>query len=247
MLNKYLYITLNIFSIIALISSCAGNLPNKPTLLDNPVISSNVESKYRIRGTAQFTPSPNHLNHINHSSDSGIYNTKATLSEVGTKATVSILYPPDYVTSALRNVTVATGLTDASGVFTVNPLSTFNPVIGDIFVLEAAKRIGAAGNAVITVRTYIKWNGHSWDSMTTPDLYINSKTTALAIIDSYDNNISASETIGTIDVSTDVSIPGNIGSSPIKVTAATISEVTAYVDNLLSQSVDPVRNISYFL
>ena len=174
----------------------------------------------------------------------GEFKTQASLDEVADKATVSLIYPPD--NPSTPNVTIATGLTDSSGDFELNPTITFTPNDGELFVLEAVKRIGGAGNASITIRTYIKRNGNNWDSMTTPGLYINTTTTALAVIDSYDSNIDSGDTISTIDVSGEplVSTPSDIG-SPVQVTAQTILNVKAFVNTLIGQSVDPVRNISF--
>lgn len=169
----------------------------------------------------------------------GEFGTKATLSEVGSDATVSLIFSPDE--GASSNKTIATGLTDASGVFTINP--GFSPVDNKVYVLEAIKRIGAAGNAVMTVRTYIKWNATpgNWTSITTPTLAINTKTTAITIIDSYDNTITSSDTIGKVDITGGSSVVSPIGS----VTTQTITDVANMVTVNLGQNVDPTRFIKY--
>ncbi len=171
------------------------------------------------------------------------FGTKATLSDIAPKATVSIIYPPDAGDDA--NKVVATGLTDDSGIFTINPDNSFSPANGSIFVLEAVKRIGAAGNSVMTIRTYIKRNGSGWDSMTTPGVYINTKTTALSVIDIYDNSIIPDQTINKIAISGTapnlVSTPSAVGS----VTVSTINSVADIVTTLLTENVDPVQNIGF--
>ncbi len=187
------------------------------------------------------------------------YNTKATLTDIGKKAIVSLIYPPEH---ANANKTIATGLTNDSGNFEINPTVTFNPTNDDIFVLEAQKRFGAAGDAVITIRTYIQWDSaaSNWDSMTyslnTGEehiILINTKTTALAIIDSYQNdpdNISAAQCIHSINVTTGTSVPDNpIGSTnggtPSSIPDTTVISVANLVNTLLNENVDAVRNISF--
>ncbi len=244
-MKKSIKITLSIYTTLALITSCTPNTINNTQIENYSRVDTNkVINKYTVRGKVEF---PTHTPRVLPSGRPGSkgvgYNTKATLGQVGNKATISIIYPPDYSTVSLRNVSVGTGLTDASGVFIVNPSETFTPTTGDIYILEALKRIGAAGIGVITIRTYIKWNGSSWESMTTPDIYINSKTTALSIIDSYDSSISASQTIGSIII--DTPDPGSNPTAIGSVTTTTILGVSDFVDNLLTQDIDPVRNISF--
>ncbi len=250
-MRKSIKVSISIYTMLALITSCTSNIPNKSDLKNESYKYSQIISKYSITGKAVFPKQSALLSTVpiakmSRTKENISFNNKisikATLEEVGNKATISLIYPPD-AGGGNANVTIGTGLTDSSGNFTVNPTVTFNPVTNSIYVLEALKRIGAAGNDVITIRTYIKWNGSGWDSMTTPGLFINSKTTALAIIDSYDGSISSSQTIGTIVI--DTPDPGSNPTAVGSVSVATILGVSDLVDNLLTQDVDPLRNISY--
>ncbi len=183
------------------------------------------------------------LNPGNPVSEGEGYKTKATLGQVGDRATVSLIYPPD-ASGGNANVTIGTGLTDVNGNFTVNPTVIFNPGINSIYVLEASKRIGTSGNIMMSVRTYIKWNGSGWDSITQPSnlgVFINSKTTAITIIESYDSSVIPNDTMGKVDISQEPSVVSNIGS----VTSTIILNVAAYVDSLLGQNQDPISNIFY--
>ncbi len=259
-INKELQLGLSVFTVLAVLTSCSPNIPNNNILNQNVSTNSNIKNKYSINGTVEFPnsyspPAPllnkreggKNILPLSRTLERGqervsSFKTKATLGDVGTMATVSILYPPDDATNP--NVTIATGLTDASGVFAINPDGSFNPSPGDIFVLEASKRIGRAGNDVITVSTYIQRNAtdDGWDSITYPGLFINSKTTALTIIDSYDTSLSSSDCISSINVTSSGSTPdATIGS----VTSATVLKVFEQVNNLLVQNVDPLKNISY--
>ncbi len=241
-MNKTIRIGLSVYTVLAFLTSCNSNIPNNESLKSESSTISKVISRYSVIGKAEFPIKEtniaflkNSLKPLDKKETKREFTTKATLGQVGDTATVSLIYPPDHGTNP--NKTIATGLTDVSGVFTVNSDAAFNPVTNGIYVLEASKRIGAAGNSLISIRTYIKWNESGWDSMTTPGLLINTKTTALSIIDSYDNSITSAQTIGTIISGT----PSTVGS----VSTTTILNVANLVNNLLTQDVDPVRNISF--
>lgn len=132
---------------------------------------------------------------------------KATLNDVAQYGTVSILYPHNHATMANR--TVATGLTDSSGNFTINTSSSWKPQNNDIFVLEVVKRNGGSGTGLISLRTFIKWTAGGWQSMTSPGVFINTKTTALAIM-ADKQMIPPEKTISTIDTSGGSSVPSDI-------------------------------------
>ncbi len=268
-MRKGIKVTVSIYTMLALLTSCAVNVPNNSNLKNESKINSGVFNKYAISGKTQFPAGKNSLfsnntqrivNTPNILFKSGIRNqennhrqqfkTKATFEQVGASATVSLMYLPDDPVNP--NVTIATGVTDASGNFYVIPYD-YIPVHDKIYVLEASKRIGGAGNAVISMRTYIQWDATNfvWKSMTYPDLYINSKTTALGIIDSYESDLSPEQTIHSIDVSGPGSVPDNLigstcttGCTVSTITSAKVLSVAALVDNLLTQDVDPLRNIS---
>src|SRR5690606_35741175 len=166
---------------------------------------------------------------------------KASLNEVGTSASVSVIYPPDHLTDP--NKTIATGLTDSNGNFTINPDISFSPANGDIFALEGRKRLGGAESRVLSVKTFIQWNGSGWNSMTSPNLFINTKTTALSII-ADQQEIPSADTIGTIDVSGETSVPGDVG-DPVAVTGAEVLDLAEKVTIVLNADYDPFAHITY--
>lgn len=138
----------------------------------NLVKNQNISSKYNVKGIVQF--------------DSFKVKNEG---EIVRKATVSIIYPSDYTDLSLRNTTLATGLTDNNGAFNINQPQGYVPELNKVMILEASKRVNGVGNSMSTLRTHIKWNGTSWDSITTPTNYINSKTTSIALISTLDSNI----------------------------------------------------------
>lgn len=78
------------------------------------------------------------------------------------------------------NKTIATGLTQANGNFIID-LNSISLTTNSIYILEASKR---NNNKISALRTYVKWTGAEWESITGKDIIINEKTTALAIISS---------------------------------------------------------------
>ena len=214
-----------------ILSGCGTTDLIKPTKLTQ-IESTNNTGKV-IKGTVSFPKSP--LVPLY----KGGWGIKATLAEVGSKATVSIIYPSNHPT--LANQTIATGLTDTNGNFSINPDANFNPANNDIFVLEANKRIGSGGNDLISVRTYLKWNGSVWSSITTPSININSKTTAITIIDDKDNTIAPNDTIGKIDASQQPNVVSPINT----VTTQTINDVSTLVDTILTQNSDPTMLVDF--
>lgn len=183
-----------------------------------------IKSQTSLSGTVQFPSS---------------FSTKASLSDVATSATVSLIYPSDHATNA--NKTIATGLTAANGSFSINPSATFSPATNEVFTLEASKRSGGAGNDAIALRTIVKWNGTSFDSITLPSIYINAKTTALSIISNLSpGDIASSATIGQMATAGGLSVVANINST---VTEALINSVKTLVETQLAANIDPVSSI----
>lgn len=201
-------------------------------IVSNNNIQSNVNNDYKvIKGNVDFPDFEMP------------FKTKATLSNVAPKSVVSLSYPADYATVGLRNTVVATGLTDAKGNFTLNADVAFKPKAGDIFVLEATKRLGSAGYDNIALRTNVRWNGTVYESITLNSMLINSKTTALSIISNFNPTLLATAgTIGTMSVVNNVVVTSDINSN---IKASDIDNVSALVDKALKDNKDPVASIVF--
>ncbi len=168
------------------------------------------------------------------------FRTQALPTDVNANATVSILYPHDHPTQA--NTVIATGLTDTSGAFGINPDASFAPGSQEVFVLEALKRDGGAGSEVMSMRTFIRWNGTAWESITTPDIVINETTTALSIIANQQNTeLAVSNTMGTVVISGGESVPQAIGTITVKA----IQKVAELTRSVLARGQDPFAEIQY--
>jgi uncharacterized protein YjbI with pentapeptide repeats len=181
---------------------------------------SKKQSNYQIKGKVEFPKLKENYK----------FTSKAQLADVLEGSSVSII---DY-----SNYVQATGLTDSQGNFTINPSNDFRPSNGDIYVLETTKRIGGVEKSHMTLRTFIKWNGLDWESLTTPGIYINTKTTALALISDL-KQLYRSFLINTIDTSGDTSIPLDSYMSE------EILTVSNLVKEVLSENKDPFYHISY--
>ena len=90
-----------------------------------------INSKFALKGRVQF---PNE------------FKIKANTDDISKGATVSILS---------NDLTVATGLTDEYGYFTINLFSNFNPQANEIFTLQASRRVD--NNENISISTLLKW------------------------------------------------------------------------------------------
>ena len=121
-----------IFSVLSLLTACSTTplFSNSGADLKN----SQAINKNIISGIVEFPVEKQGLN------------LKANLDAIKISATVSLIDPQ-------TNTTIATGLTDAAGSFTVNLDSGFAPANGQIYILEAVKRIN---KDILSVRTYIK-------------------------------------------------------------------------------------------
>lgn len=98
------------------------------------------------------------------------FKTKAIASEVSVTATISIIDSD--------NKTIATGISDSKGVFKID-LNNFTVSTTEVYVLEAIKR---NREKVLTIRTYIRWNGSNCESITGNETIINETTTGITII-----------------------------------------------------------------
>ncbi len=161
-------------------------------------------------------------------------------SLIAERATISIIYPADHADINLRNTTNATGLCDIQGNFIINTDQNFSPENSNIMILEASKRIGGAGNSLISLRTIIKWKGNEWESISSPDIIINKQTTALSIISSLSPNImNSAESMNKVAYVNGV---GNV-IFDAKLTPSRFNAVYREVENFVSDFKDPVENI----
>ncbi|MBO9542099.1 hypothetical protein J7643_16045 [bacterium] len=116
----------------------------------------------------------------------------ATMAEIGTKATVSL------IDTATGN-TLATALTDPDGAFVLSFEKTFRPQAGAYF-LEAVKGLSAgglpnrAGAPLARIRTLASFQGSNWVTLTGAGVRITTATTAISALAGL-NRLSPSENL----------------------------------------------------
>lgn len=165
----------------------------------------------------------------------------ATEADVVTHATVSLM--------DATGATIVTGVTDATGGVTLTPDATFNPGVGDAYVLEAVKGLGgnALGQDAVRLRTIVQWTANGWVSATsaTPGapVVIDALTTAVAFVSALDAaNVPASAVVGKVDASV---TPAVLAAAPA-LTGHPDSEITTLassVTGFVSGDVDPVAAV----
>ncbi len=156
------------------------------------------------------------------------------------EVTVSLLHIPN--PGAMDVMTALTGVTKPDGSFELIPANNFNLNPGDIYILEAMKKVSTDLSEVITLRTYVRWTDNGWESITKPNLVINTYTTALTIITSFNpDTLSPYMTIGAIDISGSIPVISQIGN----ISSDTVSQVNETVNKVLSDNTDPVAAIKF--
>jgi hypothetical protein len=135
------------------------------------------------------------------------------------------------------NMTVVTGRTQADGTF-VLPINGFTPLPNTYYLLEASRGLGnhAAGNAVARFRTFLRWTGTAWTSISGGTIVINAQTTAVAIISSLDvANVPVPGTMGKISGTSILPTPVLNGHDD-----AEIFSLASTLSNYLTNDFDPV-------
>lgn len=225
--KKYISINTSIILLFSLfISSCqeiiVSNTQKQSVIEQQSIYKSSIKGKVNLN---DFYSSK--------------FKVKAFEQDISSKATVSLIYPSDYSDSSLRNTAIVAGVTDSQGNFDISS-GSFTPVLNQVLVLEASKRIGGVGNPSISLRTLIKWNGSGWDSITKPDIYINKKTTAVAIYSHY-----KPETLSSLDTIGRITVVNNNSSIfyDSKLTSDGLNRILSAIDIILYENMDPLENI----
>ncbi|HEY9854909.1 MAG TPA: LamG-like jellyroll fold domain-containing protein [Stenomitos sp.] len=169
----------------------------------------------------------------------GGYGTQALATDLMPYATVTLL--------DATNAVVATGLTDASGAFGLNPFVTWTPGVNAVYALDAVKSFDSSSDrAVLRLRTLVSWDGTKWKSLsgTTQSVsggagvLLTARTTALAAIKDL-RAVSASALLGTLD-------PGSGAFTPTAgVTTGEVDTVAGLVTQALAANLDPMRWVTY--
>ncbi|MBO9541632.1 carbohydrate binding domain-containing protein [bacterium] len=162
------------------------------------------------------------------------YGTQAIASNLSAGAVVSLIDP---ATSQVKG----TGLTDASGTFTVTALSTFTPTLGGLYLLEVTKAPSGAENGSYALRTLVQLNAGGWTSISGSRVTISTTTTAVALIYRY-KSLSAANVIGKVsyDPTTKRSTASALSSA---FSDEAVRQAEAQVQQALALNLDPVQAV----
>jgi hypothetical protein len=162
----------------------------------------------------------------------------ATAEQIRIHATVSLLYPPDHATEAHR--TAAAGSTNAQGAFqlTLNP--HFTPVAGELYILEASRRVGSSQQRQ-ALRTWVRRTENSWESLSGESVVLDACTTALSALLELKMK-DPHHFMGAITLTGQTTAFLNeVG----EVIPSEVEEATTLVSELLLQGKDPVAALAY--
>ncbi|MBO9541704.1 IPT/TIG domain-containing protein [bacterium] len=157
---------------------------------------------------------------------------QALPAEMVAHAVISLIDPDS-------NMTVALGKTDGSGNFTL-ALNAYPPEVGKAYLLEAFKSYGSdeAGQDAARLRTFLRWTGSAWESITQGGVAINALTTALALMNNLNPAVTAASLMGK------VSAAGALVSAPAGYTAGEVNALAASIRDYLAGNIDPVSSVS---
>lgn len=173
------------------------------------------------------------------------YGTQATLQEIASSATVSLI-------DATKNVTVASTLTDSKGAFSLT-LTKWRPVEGQPYYLEAIKGLGnnAAGRSAARLRTLIRTRPDTgWVSISGGGAVVISRsTTAIATVASLKGTgrVDPDLLIGslTIGASGSTAIPPDTFNGAPNFSIAEFGAAWRFIDSAITQGVDPLASLSW--
>ncbi|MBI6546055.1 MAG: hypothetical protein HY692_04630, partial [Cyanobacteria bacterium NC_groundwater_1444_Ag_S-0.65um_54_12] len=235
----------------------AGNLPNNQGLsVSGPTSGGNITGEAvpdldpnrvpapRLTGTTEQTSSvPIKLSGRLVPGMNANRTVQAVSADVIKDATVTLL--------GTGNQTIATGLTDAAGNFTLT-LASFQPSDLGTYVLEVGKGLatGAPGTPVARFRTIVQWvnSEGGWRSLTNDQvggaIVVNALTTAVAIEIALDGGVAATSAIGKVDASVTPAII-RAGSPPLtNHPDQEIRDLAADLTSYLTNDFDPVAAVN---
>ena len=163
--------------VLSLLSSCSS-VPITPTKESENNLSTPKVNLVTISGKVEF---PNFINQNENT--------------INSNASIDINYP--YTNEKNPNKILSTAKVEKDGSFTIN--TELTPKVGEVFMLYANNGELQKPQLMKTVKTYIQWNGKTWDSITKDKIVINSKTTVLAtMVELMDNSLILEDSINKI-------------------------------------------------
>ncbi|MEK7433536.1 MAG: hypothetical protein AABZ74_10430 [Cyanobacteriota bacterium] len=233
-MNKKVYMSMLLCSVVLFVS-CSNYNTKNDTILTN---YNEKNAKVSFSGTVDFSTN----NYKNKE-----FKIKAVENDITSSSGITFSYPSDYLDSTLRNKIITTSVTNENGNFSIAMPTSFNPVIDQVYVLDATKRLNGTGSKNVSLRTLIKYDGYDWKSISSPKIVINSKTTALSILAGY-SIVLPESTIGKISFTDGISelplsITDNTSIPTTNLTFGVMNNANLLVESALSEDSDPLANI----
>lgn len=171
------------------------------------------------------------------------YHVQATIGDVATAATVSLIDPR-------TNQAKATALTDGSGAFAL-PV-TLVPAAGDVYFLEGVKGLGnnAVGKDAVRVRTLIQFRTGTWSGIATGQgITISTATTAVSALVGLHQGfapVDPAAVIGTVRLGVPSDgVPDTLDAGSTGLTTAEFAQAWRLVSKALVGNHDPIDGIVY--
>ncbi len=161
---------------------------------------------------------------------------QATTADVAVGATISYL-------DSTRDTAIATTLSDATGAFALT-FGAYVPVVNRVYILEAVKGLGtnAVGKNAARLRTFIRFDGTAWQSITSGGIVLGTTSTALCAIHGLKLALAAGQQV---DATTLIdSVSGSTYNPVSNASAAEFTLAKALVTSILSADLDPLANLA---
>lgn len=167
-----------------------------------------------------------------------IFNTKANQEDIAKNATVSIID-----SDLTQRKSLLSGVTLSTGSFELYKNKIFSPESGKIYLLEISKRSAKTSNQILSMQTFVFWNGTSFESITKPKILVNSKTTALFIITKLKPDLlTPQETLNKIQIENGFSKISDINNN---ISANKLIQVKNITESALINNLDPYNSIFF--
>jgi uncharacterized protein YjbI with pentapeptide repeats len=217
MMEFYLMLRLSaIFAIsITLLSGCHPN----PTV----TIPTHQFVRHTIRGTIERPTQ---------------WRLAAASADIQPFATVALLYPSDHAEHP-GNL-VASGRSDANGHFDFQIPEGTTLATNGFYILEASRRLGPHGTESQSLRTLLFWTGSAWSAVTSTEIVISAKTTALVQALELDSSLAVPDVLGRVTVSEGAT---TFSSSAGTYSIAVLEQLAEMVNLILEQGRDPIAHL----
>lgn len=167
-----------------------------------------------------------------------VFQTQTLAESVRSRASVSLLYPYNHPDKAFQ--TAAAGSTDTEGKFSLRFPTDFTPISNEWFVLEASRRVEGQASFRQSLRTWVRWTGSRWQSLSSPNMILSAESTALSALINWGMH-DPTNLLGSLDTQSYPIVYNAPTNGP---TLAEMTATTHMTQRLLSEQLDPVASLA---